>query len=200
MAIAYLASAKTDRPHSALIDCIESPVGIVAVVVRENHLVHCSIGSSGESDAQHWSRRHHLLARPAKLPQVRTALAAYFDGGPLNIPAPLSLAFVSGTDFQRRVWSVLAGIPWQTVTTYGAIAADLHSPRSVRAVGRAVGANPLPLFLPCHRVVGNQGDLTGFSCGLSVKRQLLRIERMVVDDGDRVQMPHRHPLQQATLL
>ena len=81
-----------------------------------------------------------------------------------------------GTPFQRRVWDALAAVPWGETVTYGALARQIGSPGAVRAVGQANHRNPLPIFLPCHRVVGADGSLTGYAGGLDMKRFLLELE------------------------
>jgi methylated-DNA-[protein]-cysteine S-methyltransferase len=81
-----------------------------------------------------------------------------------------------GTEFQQRVWSLLREIPYGATTTYGALALELGNPRSVRAVGLANGRNPLPIVVPCHRVIGADGSLVGFGGGLERKRALLALE------------------------
>lgn len=81
----------------------------------------------------------------------------------------------AGTAFQKRVWNVTCGIPFGGLKTYGEIASEVDC-RSPRAVGQALKANPLPIMIPCHRVIGKQGDLVGFSCGLEVKALLLQFE------------------------
>ena len=110
-------------------------------------------------------------------PVLRAAadqLAGYFAGTRTGFDLPLRPA---GTPFQLSVWQALRGIPYGTRTTYGAIAAGLgHAPGASRAVGLANGANPLPIVVPCHRVVGSDGSLTGFGGGLERKRALLEIE------------------------
>jgi methylated-DNA-[protein]-cysteine S-methyltransferase len=104
---------------------------------------------------------------------VRAQLDAYFDGKRTSfdlVLAPL------GTDFQCRVWRALAAIPYGTTTTYAAIARFIGKPRAVRAVGAATGKNPISIVIPCHRVIGKDGMLTGYAGGLSNKRRLLEIE------------------------
>lgn len=81
----------------------------------------------------------------------------------------------SGTEFQRSVWRAIAKIPWGEVRTYAELASDLGNPKAVRAVAGACGKNPLPLFIPCHRVVGTR-DIGGFNGGVELKRRLLAIE------------------------
>jgi methylated-DNA-[protein]-cysteine S-methyltransferase len=105
--------------------------------------------------------------------EVRAQLEDYFDGKRTSFE--LALAPL-GTDFQRRVWSALAAIPYGTTTTYAAIARSIGEPRAVRAVGAANGKNPISIVVPCHRVVGKDGTLTGYAGGLSSKRALLEIE------------------------
>ncbi len=90
--------------------------------------------------------------------------------------ANLSIGELPGTDFQIKVWKAMRNIPFGHTRTYGELASAIGHPRAMRAVGGACGANPLPLINPCHRVVGAGGALTGFSCGIDIKRKLLRLE------------------------
>jgi len=101
-------------------------------------------------------------------------LRAYFDGRLRRFDLPLD---PRGTPFQRKVWSALRRIPYNRTTSYGALARRIGRPTAARAVGAANGRNPLPIFIPCHRVVGAGGDLTGFGGGLDTKQYLLRLER-----------------------
>ncbi len=82
-----------------------------------------------------------------------------------------------GTDFQKKVWEALCRIPYGRLTTYGDIARTLGNHKAARAVGSANGKNPIPLIIPCHRVVGADGSLTGFGHGISLKEELIRLER-----------------------
>ena len=100
-------------------------------------------------------------------------LCAYFSGCPTAIDFPLSPA---GTDFQHRVWEILLTIPYGKTTTYGTIARQLGDNMSAQAVGQAVGRNPISIMVPCHRVVGAKGQLTGYAGGLENKTWLLRHE------------------------
>lgn len=101
-------------------------------------------------------------------------LEAYFEGRLRHFSTSL---FPRGTAFQRRVWEVVKEIPYGEVISYGEVASRMGHPRSARAVGLALAANPLPIFIPCHRVVRADGGLGGFSSGLEVKRWLLGFER-----------------------
>ncbi|MCD8381806.1 MAG: methylated-DNA--[protein]-cysteine S-methyltransferase [Clostridiales bacterium] len=103
-----------------------------------------------------------------------SALEGYFQGRPIPRSLPLR---PSGTPFQRAVWSALEDIPWGETRIYGQLAAQLGRSGAARAVGQACHRNPLPIFIPCHRVVGANGRLTGFAGGLACKEALLRLER-----------------------
>ena len=106
--------------------------------------------------------------------KTQKAVQAILTGcAPRTLPP---LDFSAGTDFRRRVWEMLLTIPAGTVWTYGKLAWSINQPRAARAVGGACGANPIPLFIPCHRVVGANGTLTGFSGGMKWKIFLLVAE------------------------
>lgn len=101
---------------------------------------------------------------------VRDQLSAYFAGRLMNFTVPLA---ARGTHFQRRVWDALREIPLGTTTTYSALATHLRCPTASRAVGAANARNPISLIVPCHRVVGASGTLTGYAGGLELKQWLL---------------------------
>lgn len=105
---------------------------------------------------------------------VAAQLTAYFAGDLTEFDVPLDL---HGTPFQRRVWTALQGIPYGETITYGELAAELGKPSASRAVGLANGRNPVSVIVPCHRVVGSTGSLTGYGGGLERKRYLLDFER-----------------------
>jgi methylated-DNA-[protein]-cysteine S-methyltransferase len=100
-------------------------------------------------------------------------LDAYFAGKLREFKIPLDLR---GTSFQRRVWELLCDIPWGETRSYGQIAKALGQPKAARAVGRAVGTNPVSIVVPCHRVIGSDGTLTGYGGGLDRKEALLKLE------------------------
>ena len=104
---------------------------------------------------------------------VRRQLGEYFAGERKDFDIALSL---SGTEFQVAVLEALQGIPYGETTSYGAVAKLIGRPKAVRAVGAANGRNPIPIIVPCHRVIGSSGDLTGFGGGLDTKAALLRLE------------------------
>lgn len=107
------------------------------------------------------------------LAEARRQLRQYFAGERREFDLPLNL---TGTDFQVQVLEELQRIPYGETTSYGDIAKRIGRPKAVRAVGAANGRNPLPIIVPCHRVIGSGGDLTGFGGGLDTKEALLRLE------------------------
>jgi len=115
--------------------------------------------------------------REAKHPVLREAarqLADYFAGSLRAFDLPLA---PEGTEFQQKVWRALTGIPFGRTITYGELARRVGRPRAARAVGAANGANPLPVIVPCHRVIGADGGLTGYGEGLPIKAALLELEQ-----------------------
>jgi len=101
-------------------------------------------------------------------------LRRYFRGSPVAFREPLDLE--GATPFQRRVWEEVRAIPWGQTLSYGEVARRLGCPKAARAVGRALAANPIPIVIPCHRVVGSGGNLGGFGGGLEMKKRLLTLE------------------------
>lgn len=106
---------------------------------------------------------------------IAQQLHHYLEGIPVTFETPLDLV---GTPFQKRVWEAIAAIPFGQTRTYGDLAHQVGSPKGSRAVGGATGRNPLPIIIPCHRVMGAHGALTGFSApdGINLKRKLLQLE------------------------
>jgi len=105
---------------------------------------------------------------------VAAQLGEYFDGGRQAFELPLA---PTGTPFQMRVWNALLEIPYGETISYGELAARIGDRSASRAVGLANGSNPLPIVIPCHRVIGSNGKLTGYGGGLPIKRRLLALER-----------------------
>jgi methylated-DNA-[protein]-cysteine S-methyltransferase len=105
--------------------------------------------------------------------EVIRQLRAYFAGELKEFDVPLA---PEGTPFQLSVWKSLRMIPYGETISYAQLAERIGNPKAVRAVGSANGSNPLPIIIPCHRVIGSNGDLTGFGGGLDIKRKLLAIE------------------------
>jgi len=111
---------------------------------------------------------------PAFFADVLRQLNSYFAGELREFNLPLVF---EGTDFQKKVWKTLTAIPYGETISYGQLAKQIGEPKAVRAVGAANGQNPIPIIVPCHRVIGSNGSLTGFGGGLENKRKLLELER-----------------------
>jgi methylated-DNA-[protein]-cysteine S-methyltransferase len=114
------------------------------------------------------------------LARASLQLAEYFAGQRRGFDLPLA---AGGTAFQQAVWQALREIPWGELRSYRDIACALQNPRAVRAVGAANGRNPLPIVVPCHRVIGANGSLTGFAGGLEAKKLLLELEGSLPTSG-----------------
>jgi len=162
----------------------ESPLGTLHLAVSGGRLVALAFDAA-EREA-HLARCHPGLA-PGRDPAAADVLArlrAYFAG---DLRALDSIpVLVRGTSFRLAVWRALRAIPPGTTESYAHLAARAARPRGVRATGQAVGANPVALVLPCHRVVGRDGTLTGYGGGLWRKAWLLRHEGVLAEDGSRV--------------
>ncbi|MEA3355925.1 MAG: methylated-DNA--[protein]-cysteine S-methyltransferase [Candidatus Bipolaricaulota bacterium] len=113
--------------------------------------------------------------------RLRGELERYLAGRGHSFSCSLDL---QGTPFQRGVWDALLEIPYGETCTYAEIAARIGRPKALRAVGQAIGANPTPIIIPCHRVIGKDGHLTGYGGGLKLKRRLLTLEGIPTPDGD----------------
>ncbi len=118
--------------------------------------------------------------------ELRDQLADYFMGRRETFDIALD---PRGTEFQMQVWAYLAKIPYGKLRTYGQVAKALRKPQATRAVGQAAGHNPLPILIPCHRVVGKGGSLVGFAGGLGTKARLLRLEGHTLGDATRIEEP-----------
>jgi methylated-DNA-[protein]-cysteine S-methyltransferase len=139
----------------------------VAVACDERGVTRLHLRPSFENFTGQRDDAHPLLV------ETRRQLEAYFDGRLRTFDLPLAL---DGTSFQQRVWNQLLLIPYGETRTYAQLAATIESPRAIRAVGSANGANPVAVIVPCHRVINTGGGLGGYASGLDHKRLLLGIE------------------------
>ena len=114
------------------------------------------------------------IRSPKLFHNLTERLRAYFRGDKTDFPVKLDLS--GATDFQRAVWERARTIPYGETRSYGWLAKQIKRPGAARAVGQALGRNPLPIVIPCHRVIASNGSLGGFSGGLEMKKQLLRLE------------------------
>lgn len=133
-----------------------------------------------EPPAGHLAAWHRVASHPV-LDAAAQQLDEYFAGRRQRFELPLDLG--QGTAFQRAVWQALLAIPCGATLSYGALAAGLGKPQAVRAVGTAVGRNPLGIVVPCHRVLGANGALTGYAGGLDRKQALLQLEGARIDNA-----------------
>ena len=148
---------------------IDSPVGPLLLAGAAQALtgVHFQAGPHPLQPAEQWCRA------AAPFERVQAQLTEYFSGTRRTFELPLA---PRGTPFQLRVWRALCAIPYGETLSYGELARGLGLVGGARAVGWANGANPLPIVVPCHRVIGADGTLTGFGGGLHIKRSLLALE------------------------
>lgn len=147
---------------------VGSPVGPLTLTASEDALTEIAFGGAGNSGS----------ALPsALLAQTARELEEYFAGGRRTFTVPLAPA---GTDFQRKVWTALRTIPYGETVSYGDIARRIGKPGAAIAVGQANSRNPIPIIVPCHRVIGADGKLVGYAGGLEIKKALLRLEKVLV--------------------
>ena len=148
---------------------VDTPIGELLLAGTENalSLIGFPKGSMRRDPGPDW------IFKEEPFEKVRQQLREYFEGQRREFDIPLSL---KGTDFQLSVWHELREIPYGTTVSYGEVAKRIDNPKAVRAVGAANGRNPIPIIVPCHRVIGSHGDLTGFGGGLDTKEALLRLE------------------------
>lgn len=155
---------------------VDSPIGALRLFATREALVEVRLPGPGPPPAagEAASRTNPLLERVAE------ELALYFRGARTTFSVPTAAA---GTGFQREVWAALATIPYGERRSYAWLAEAVGRPRAFRAVGGANGRNPLPIVVPCHRVVAADGTLGGYSGGIGIKRWLLDHERRVAESG-----------------
>jgi methylated-DNA-[protein]-cysteine S-methyltransferase len=147
---------------------IESPVGLLTLAGIDGRLMHLRmVDQTYEPNRDQWQPEEDAF------PDAAEQLQAYFSGARTDFDLDLELV---GTPFQRKVWQALLSIPYGETRTYGEIAAQIGSPTAYRAVGLANGHNPIGIIVPCHRVIGANGSLTGYGGGLDKKKVLLEME------------------------
>lgn len=156
--------------HSSLgwVGIAESAGGIAAIVFSKASKAEAEAGLRTISDARLEERDSPRLRR------AKQQMKEYAAGTRKSFDLPLDLS--QGTAFQQRVWKALQAVPYGQLRSYRELASSIGGRRYARAVGGAVGANPLPIVVPCHRIVAHDGSLGGFSCGLPAKRRLLALE------------------------
>jgi methylated-DNA-[protein]-cysteine S-methyltransferase len=159
---------------SCYYDTFATPFGPFSIAVTTNRAV---VGTAFGDVAALQARVGdlHLIREKSLVADAREQVLAYFRGERRNFALTLA---ADGTEFQQQVWRALQAIPSGETRTYGQLAAQLGRPLASRAVGRANATNPICVIVPCHRVIGADGSLTGFAFGETVKRRLLALERV----------------------
>jgi methylated-DNA-[protein]-cysteine S-methyltransferase len=148
---------------------VDSPVGLLTLAGPDNRLMHVRmVDQTYEPSRDSWE------CDPTAFPDAVKQLDAYFAGSLTTFDLDLDLV---GTAFQRRVWEALTTIPYGETRSYGDIARQIGAPGASRAVGLANGHNPISIIVPCHRVIGSNGSLTGYGGGIERKRMLLGMEK-----------------------
>ena len=157
-------------------DLVDSPVGDLLVAVTERGFCRIAYDAEPEQELERLARAFgvRVLRSGRPVDPARRQLDEYFDGKRRCFDLPVDVALLA--DFNRRVLHELARVPYGEVVTYGELAARAARPRAARAVGMVMNRNPLPIVLPCHRVIGANGKLVGYAGGIERKETLLRLE------------------------
>jgi methylated-DNA-[protein]-cysteine S-methyltransferase len=180
-AVGPLPDLSTAAADAGLLDVayatLDSPVGPLLLALTPHGLVRVAYVDGGEEQvlselAARVSPR--VIRAPRKLDEPRRELDQYFAGDRREFELPLDWQLIRG--FGRKVLSAAARVPYGSVSTYKQMASEAGSPRAARAAGNALGANPLPIIVPCHRILHSGGGLGGYTGGLERKRRLLAIE------------------------
>jgi methylated-DNA-[protein]-cysteine S-methyltransferase len=162
-------------------DVLDSPVGTLLVGASERGLCVLSYDPEPEREAERLARTFgtRVLRAPRAVDEARRELDEYFEGRRRSFDLPVDLRLTR--EFGRSVLERLRRVPYGEVTTYGALAAQVGKPRAARAVGTIMNRNPIPIVVPCHRVVGASGALVGYGGGIERKRALLQLEGALDD-------------------
>ena len=158
---------------------LDSPLGDLWAISDVNQLMGLFFR---QAEMEDWLFRHHKLTQIKKRPDLpvllnlKVQLQGYFNKNIWQFSLPLKL---EGSPFQLRVWENLQKIPYGTTWSYQKLAIAAENPRATRAVGSANGRNPIPIIIPCHRVIRKNGDIGGYSSGLPIKRWLLKHEGII---------------------
>ncbi len=173
----FVERAQAKRLIDVAVTTMDSPIGTLLLMATPKGLVRIAFESENRDEvlgevAQNLSPR--ILEAPRRLDPVRRELEQYFEGTLRDFEVPLDWSLAG--DFARRVLRRTARIPYGSVASYGDVAVGVGTPRGARAVGNALGSNPIPVVVPCHRVVRTGGAIGGYGGGLSRKRWLLALE------------------------
>ena len=167
----FRAAALAEGLVDVRFDVTESPVGDLFIAATPRGL--CRISYEVEGHDEELARMFGVRVLRMPLDEVRRELDEYFEGRRRDFDLPLDLRLAP---FQEAVLHELAQVPYGRTDTYGSLAAKVGKPKAARAVGTVMNRNPIPIVLPCHRIVGANGSLTGYAGGLHIKRALLELE------------------------
>lgn len=148
--------------------------GWVGIAVSEKGITSIDLFSAKRRGSSRQEEVGEHDAAATLIKEARTQLLAYIQGTRRDFSLPLDLS--AGTPFQRKVWKAISRIPYGRVRSYQWVATRVGGKHYARAVGMALGANPVPIVVPCHRIIAHDGSLGGFGCGLPMKRRLLALE------------------------
>mgnify|MGYP003444436049 CR=1 FL=1 len=152
-----------------------SPIGKIHLALTEKGLCEIGIGESKKKFISSLQKTYNIkpVKDDAAFKDLVKLLKRYLNGEKLRIDIPFDL---KGTSFEKKVWKALLKIPYGKTKSYGEIAKEIGLPNGARAVGNACGKNPIPIIIPCHRVIAGNGGLGGYTGGIGIKKRLLRIE------------------------
>lgn len=145
---------------------INTKIGNIAIIEEDNKIIEIAINKKIDYNV---TKKNTPL-----LKETEKQLIEYFEGKRKNFDVPLN---PKGTNFMKKVWTILQEIPYGEVRTYGQIAQKVGNPKAARAVGMANHKNPIPIIIPCHRVIGSDGKLIGYALGMDMKKFLLEWEK-----------------------
>lgn len=159
-------------------DTVTYAQGEMYIVASDIGIVYRGTPNATFEEVEEWAKKpfkgYNFEENREKLQPYKEQLIAFFNKKRTEFDLPIH---VKGTPFQLAVWDALKELPYGTTTSYGNIAQRIGNPKAVRAVGSAIGANPILAIIPCHRVIGKNGQLTGFRSGLAMKQFLLDLEK-----------------------
>jgi methylated-DNA-[protein]-cysteine S-methyltransferase len=172
----FRAAAAAENLLDVGFDVVESPIGALLVAATDRGICRIFFDADPERHLDRLARTYgpRVLRSAATVDTARRQLDEYFDGRRDSFELDVDLR--GAAPFARQVLDALALVPYGQTTTYGSLAGRVGAPRAARAVGTVMNRNPIPIVLPCHRVVGANGSLTGYGGGLDVKEKLLRLE------------------------
>ena len=157
-------------------DLVDTPIGTLLIAATDRGLCRIAYDADADQEVERLARSFgvRVLRSASPIDPARRQLDEYFEGHRQHFELPLDIDSLA--EFNRRVLHELARVPYGEVVTYGELAARSARPRAARAVGTVMNRNPLPIVLPCHRVIGSTGKLVGYGGGLERKEALLRLE------------------------